>query len=249
MIKDLLKTMLEIDHDTNLKPSEKILLSSLILYHSHSDGYSYPNYEHLMITLSTKRKATVFDNLKALEDKKYITIKKTKGNKNLYFIHKYLFYVGEEKKQPPTEKPVDSNGKKPLENQIHVDEVIQENREDSKVIEIKKYTGFNTDQAKELLQDSGNDTAKVIKAFDHIRLKKNVGNEFKYTKWAIKNQTKIEIEYKPNVIEDKRSVSKFNNFEPREYNYEALEKRLLGWEDQDEDQEPKSLAEYMINSK
>ena len=34
VIKDLLKTMLEINNDTNLKPSEKVLLSSLILYHN-----------------------------------------------------------------------------------------------------------------------------------------------------------------------------------------------------------------------
>ena len=94
MIKDLLKTMLSINNDTYLKPSEKVLLSSLILYHSHSDGYSYPNYEHLQIALSTNRKATVSNTLKSLEEKEYITIKKTKGNKNLYYINKYLFYVG-----------------------------------------------------------------------------------------------------------------------------------------------------------
>ncbi|AQR98147.1 hypothetical protein [Clostridium saccharoperbutylacetonicum] len=245
MIKDLLKTMLEIDHDTNLKPSEKILLSSLILYHSHSDGYSYPNYEHLMITLSTNRKATVFDNLKALEEKKYITIKKGKANKNLYFIHKYLFYVGEEEKQQfkPTEQPrklpVDSDGKKPLENQIHVDEIIE--KDDPKVIEIIKYTGFNKDQSNELLKDSKNDPAKVIKAFDFTKKSKNVKDEFYYTKWAIKNPGKIEIEYK--LINEEKIVSKFNNFEARKYNYNSLERKLLGWDNEGST----NLSDYMIN--
>lgn len=248
MIKDLLKSMLELTNDINLKPSEKILLSSLILYHSHSDGYSYPNYEHLMITLSTNRKATVSDTLKALEEKKYITIKKGRGNKNLYFIHKYLFYVGEEttEQKQPTEKskklPVDGNGKRPLESQVHVDELMREDQEDFKVIEIKNYTGFSSDQAKELLRESGNNTAKVIKAFNIIRLKKNVGNEFYYTKWAIKNSGKVEVEYKPHKVEA-GIVSKFNNFVPREYDYEALEKRLLGWANDEEQQ--KSLADYM----
>ncbi|NOW08083.1 helix-turn-helix domain-containing protein [Clostridium beijerinckii] len=244
MIKDLLKTMLNINNDTNLKPSEKILLSSLILYHSHTDGYSYPNYEHLMITLSTNRKATVSDTLKALEEKKYITIKKGRGNKNLYFIHKYLFYVGEEtkKKEKPTEElkelPVDSNGKKPLENQIHVDEVIQEDSEDKKVIQITNYTGFNKRQSKELLKDSGNDAAKIIKAFDHMKSQNNIKDEFKYTRWAIKNEKKIQIEFK-NPYKKDREVSKFNNFEPREYDYDSLEKALLGLE------ESKNLYEYM----
>ena len=58
-------------------------------------GYSYPNYEQLQITLSTNRKATVANTIKSLEEKKYITIKKAKGNKNIYFINKYLYYVGE----------------------------------------------------------------------------------------------------------------------------------------------------------
>lgn len=244
VIKDLLKTMLNINSDTNLKPSEKILLSSLILYHSHTDGYSYPNYEHLMITLSTNRKATVSDTLKALEEKKYITIKKGRGNKNLYFIHKYLFYVGEETKkqkkptEEPKELPVDSNGKKPLENQIHVDEVILEDPEDKKVIQIANYTGFNKKQSKELLKDSRNDAAKIIKAFDHMKSQNNINDEFKYTRWAIKNEKKIQIEFK-NPYKKDWSVSQFNNFEPREYDYDSLEKALLGLE------ESKNLYEYM----
>lgn len=240
VIKDLLKTMLSINDDTNLKPSEKILLSSLILYHSYSDGYSYPNYEHLMITLSTKRKATVSDTLKGLEEKEYITIKKARGNKNLYYIHKYLFYVGENVSKTPKEKPVDSNGKNPLENQIHVDEVIE--KEDYKVIEISKYTGFNKEQSIELLKDSENDTAKVIKAFEFTKRSKNVKDEFYYTKWAIKNPGKIELEYKP--VKESNAVLKFNNFESRQYDYESLEKKLLGW-DVDGSTNP---SDYMINN-
>lgn len=254
MIKDLLKSMLELTNDTNLNPSEKILLSSLILYHSHSDGYSYPNYEHLMISLSTNRKATVSDNLKALVGKNYITIKKGKGNKNLYFIHKHLFYVGEEAKKEQTttqqakskKMPVDSDGRKPLENQIHIDEVIQD-QEDSKVIEISKYTGFNNDQSKELLKESGNNTAKVINAFQYMRSQSNIKNEFTYTKWAITNEKKINVEVR-NPKSEFKTVPSFNNFEAREYDFEALEKRLLGWEDQDENQEPKSLSDYMIKN-
>ena len=245
MIKDLLKTMLEINNDTNIKPSEKVLLSSLILYHSHSDGYSYPNYEHLQIALSTNRKATVSNTLKSLEEKQYITIKKTKGNKNLYFIHKYLFYVGDNTshQEKPIEKPVDSNGKKPLENQVHIDEVLP--KEDSKVIEISNYTGFNKKESAELLEESGHNTAKIIKAFDFVLKQKNVDNEFKYTKWAINNENKLNIGIQNPNFESGKKALKFNNFPPREYDYDALEKRLLGWAD---DEEPKSLSEYMINN-
>ncbi|WP_297420553.1 helix-turn-helix domain-containing protein [Clostridium sp.] len=238
MVKDLLKTMLEINNDINLKPSEKVLLSSLILYHNSKLGYSYPNYEQLQVALSTNRKATVATTIKVLEDKGYITIKKAKGNKNIYYIHKYLFYVGENVIEQPIENPVDSNGKKPLKNQIHIDELINKDIDDQKVIQIADYTGFNRMQSKELLKDSGNDTGKVIKAFDHMKSKKNIENEFKYTKWSILNESKIRVEVKNPY----KKASKFDNFEPRKYDYDALEKRLLGWEDE----KTKSLADYMI---
>lgn len=241
MIKDLLKTMLSINNDTYLKPSEKVLLSSLILYHSHADGYSYPNYEHLQIALSTNRKATVSNTLKSLEEKEYITIKKTKGNKNLYYINKYLFYVGDNTRHQ--EKPVDSNGKKPLENQVHIDEVLT--KEDSKVIEISNYTGFNKKESAELLEESGQNTAKIIKAFDFVLKQTNVDNEFKYTKWVINNENKLNIGIQNPNFESGKKALKFNNFEARQYDYESLEKRLLGWAD---DEESKSLSEYMINN-
>ena len=233
--------MLSINNDTYLKPSEKVLLSSLILYHSHADGYSYPNYEHLQIALSTNRKATVSNTLKSLEEKEYITIKKTKGNKNLYYINKYLFYVGDNTRHQ--EKPVDSNGKKPLENQVHIDEVLT--KEDSKVIEISNYTGFNKKESAELLEESGQNTAKIIKAFDFVLKQTNVDNEFKYTKWVINNENKLNIGIQNPNFESGKKALKFNNFEARQYDYESLEKRLLGWAD---DEESKSLSEYMINN-
>lgn len=235
MIKDLLKTMLEINNDTNLKPSEKVLLSSLILYHNSKIGYAYPNYEQLQIALSTNRKATVANTIKSLEEKGYITIKKAKANKNIYYINKYLFYVGQNEIPIKIERPVDSNGNKPLENQIHIDEVVQV--EDNKVIEISKYTGLNSKQSAELLKESRNDTGKVIKAFEYVKKQKNVEDKFKYMKWAINNESKcISVEMR-NPYKEK-TASKFNNFESRGYDYENLERALLGWD------KPKEIEEY-----
>lgn len=245
MVKDLLKTMLGINNDTNLKPSEKVLLSSLILYYNSKLGYSYPNYEQLQVALSTNRKATVATTIKSLEDKGYIIIQKARGNKNIYYINKHLFYVEENRNIKKKEKLVDSDGNKPLENQVHIDEIINKDLVEPKVIQIVDYTGFNKKQSKELLENCGNDTAKVIRAFNHMKSKNNVENEFKYTKWAILNESKIKVELKNPYKKDNNKTLKFNNFESRQYDYEALEKRLLGWEDEEEF---KSLADYMISS-
>ena len=127
----------------------------------------------------------------------------------------------------PRKKPVDSNGKKPLENQVHIDEVLP--KEDSKVIEISNYTGFNKKESAELLEESGQNTAKIIKAFDFVLKQTNVDNEFKYTKWAINNENKLNIGIQNPNFESGKKAPKFNNFEARQYDYESLEKRLLGW--------------------
>ena len=87
------------------------------------------------------------------------------------------------------------------------------------MIEISKYTGFDNKQSAELLKESGNNTAKVIKAFEYVKKQKNVEDEFKYMKWAINNEWKIKIEMKNPNYEGK-SVSNFNNFESRQYDYE-----------------------------
>lgn len=218
MIKDLLKTMTAINNDTTLTPNEKVLLSSLILYHNYSDGYAYPGYEHLMKALSTNRRAKVSDTLKLLVAKKYITIKKIQGNKSTYYIHKHLFYV-------EAAKPVDSNGNKPVKNQIHISDVV----EDSKVIEISEYTGFDKETSKRLLDASGNDKGKVIDAFNRVKSKGNSDDLIGYTFWEIKNN---KINIKTTHVE---SNLKFNNFEPRHYNYDELEKGLLGQAEEGEE--------------
>lgn len=222
MTKDLLKTMTGINNDTELNPNEKVLLSSLILYYNTSYGYAYPMYEHLMVALSTNRRSKVSTTLKSLVAKEYITIKKVKGNKNIYYIHKHLHFANAnanvnriEKPVFKAEKPVDSNGNTPIKKQIHVDEVIS-----PAVIEIAEYTGFTKEESKELLDEGRGDKSKVIIAFEEMKKKKGVKNPFGYTKWAIANgKVKITTE---------KVESRFNNFEARSYDYDKLEKFLTG---------------------
>ena len=52
--------------------------------------------------------------------------------------------------------------------------------------------------------------------------------------WLLKPNNFIKVlenKYKNNKKTVNSSVSKFNNFEPRSYDYDSLEKKLLGWEE------------------
>jgi hypothetical protein len=223
MTKDYLKFRNAIKKDTNLSLEEGYMLELLFDYHNTSCGYAYPGYEILMSDLKTKRKAKVSKLLKALVRKGYISIKKC-GKKNTYKLLKYLFL----------NQPVDSNGALPLDGQIHFSEITDEEKE---VIEL----GFTQKQAKSLLQVAKTKVDKVVNAFKYAK-EKGADNLYSYTLWAINNITKIKNTFK--AVEDEgswNSKTKFDNFKPREYDYDSLERKLLGWEDNSESEEEYSV--------
>ncbi|NFH74538.1 helix-turn-helix domain-containing protein, partial [Clostridium botulinum] len=75
----------------------------------------------------------------------------------------------------------------------------------------------------------------IIKAFDYAATK-GATNLYAYTLWAIKNLKKISNN-NSEIYEEKAKELKFNNFEPRKYDYDLLEKKLLGWASSEEEEE------------
>lgn len=233
MTKDFLKFINEIEKDTNLNIEESYLLLVLFKYHNTDCGYAFPSYEILMSDLKTKRRAKISKLLKSLEKKGYISIKK-KGKKNTYYILKYLF-LNKSKSKTTKQKhdaPVDSNGNIPVEGQMHVEEVINTKEHE----EVAAITGFNKKQADELLKVADNKIEKIVQAFEYSKSRGKA--VFKYVSWCLKNLdiSKL-IKRETNKVE--KNKLKFDNFEPREYDYDKLEKSLLGWEES-------TLTECMI---
>lgn len=212
MTKDYLKFRNAIKKDQNLSLEEGYMLELIFDYHNIACGYAYPSYETLMSDLKTKRKAKVSKLLKSLVKKGYISIIKV-GKKNTYKLLKYLFL----------NTPVDSNGKPPLDGQVHFSEITDEEKE---VIDL----GFTEKQAKSLLKVAKDKVDKVIKAFNYAT-EKGADNLYSYTIWAINNINKIKNTFKPVKNEEGwQPKTRFDNFQPRQYDWDSLEKRLLGWE-------------------
>lgn len=211
MAKDYLKFRNAIKKDTNLNLEEAYMLELIFDYYNTSIGYAYPGYEILMEDLKTKRKAKVSKLLKSLVKKGYILITKA-GKKNTYKLLKYLFL----------NNPVDSDGKPPVDGQIHFSEITDEEKE---VINL----GFTQKQAKSLLQVAKDKVDKIVKAFNYAT-EKGADNLYSYTLWAISNINKIKNTLKPIEEIGWNPKTKFDNFQPRIYDYDSLEKRLLGWE-------------------
>lgn len=233
MTKDYLKFRNAVKQDTNLNLEEAYLLEVIFDYYNTSCGYAFPSYEVLMQDLKTKRRAKISKLLKSLEKKGYISINKN-GKKNIYYILKYLFLNKSKSKttKQTHDASVDSNGNIPVEGQMHVEEIINTKEHE----EVAAITGFNKKQVDELLQASGNKIEKIVQALEYAKSKGKA--VFAYVRWCIKNLDIASlIKRETNRVE--KHKLKFDNFESREYDYDKLEKSLLGWEES-------TLTECMI---
>lgn len=201
MTKDYIKFRNAIKNDENLSLEEAYLLENIFDYYNVDLGYAYPSYDILMKDLKTKRRAKVSKLIKSLVKKGYIEVNK-KSNKNTYKVLKYLF--------------INTKAQKPKEE-------IEIAEEDIEKVEAE--TNFSKKESKELLKIAKGKLEKVFKAFRYMLQQKNIENKFAYTRWAIKNNKEPCNNYSaPN-----HNHNGFNNFKAREYDYEDLEWRLLGW--------------------
>ena len=76
----------ELIRDKNLKANTKILLLVLMTYENSETGYSYPSHSRLKEETGLS-KATLLKCLNELEERGYITIKKSNGENNKYYIN------------------------------------------------------------------------------------------------------------------------------------------------------------------
>ena len=113
--------------------------------------------------------------------------------------------------------PVDSDGNEPIKGQVHVDEVLERNIE-----LLKDETGLNKEECLKVLNESDNNIIKVLEKWSIVK-KLNYQKPFYALLKAIKEN------WIDNKKEEKKKKSKFFNFESHEYDYDDLEKKLLGW--------------------
>lgn len=201
----------------NLSLEEGYMMQVLFQFHNEALGYAYPSYKTLMQHCKTNRQAKVSKILKSLADKGYIVIEKH-GN-NRYFI------VG-------IEKFIQGSV-----NNIGLDETDNSNNENNNTgnnnnseFEGLTLSQENTlmklaktkDKLKEIINYSRS-KAKNLFAYCYRLLKDNIQVNTSYNNYSYANNT-----YNNNLTP--KGYSSFNNFKAREYDYEALERKLLGWD-------------------
>ena len=131
-----LKLSHELITDKNITSNEFRVYTYLLSLYNEEKDCSYPSIdvisERLNISISTVKRS-----IKRLEDLKYISIEKRKGlagNFNIYKKLKHIITAKVIKKKDKAPKVgVDSNGNKPLDGQISVEEALQNIKEEPRV--------------------------------------------------------------------------------------------------------------------
>ena len=207
--------------------NEQYLLELLFEFHNHNFGYAYPDLKTLMKAFNTTSKNRVVSTIKKLEKKGLIRVTRKFKDNNRYFIENInQFIITENKKASINKTHIDSNGNLPLEGQIDVEEVLKENESQSDKIKLvlDKFKGIIlSKKQKEVI----NNTEKGVleNAIESITVDKVNAT---YLIGAIE-RAKTKSKY----LVDGINPFKFNNFKAREYDYDSLEKKLLGWEKQE----------------
>lgn len=207
--------------------NEQYLLELLFEFHNHSFGYAYPDLKTLMKAFNTTSKNRVIYTIKKLEKKGLITVVRKFKENNRYFIANINEFIVIENKKTPAKVHVDSNGDLPLEGQIDIEEVLKENESQSDKIKLilDKFKGIILSKKQKEVIDN---TEKGIleNAIASITVDKINAT---YLLGAIE-RAKTKSKY----LVDGINPFKFNNFKAREYDYDSLEKKLLGWDKQEE---------------
>lgn len=207
--------------------NEQYLLELLFEFHNHSFGYAYPDLKTLMKAFNTTSKNRVIYTIKKLEKKGLITVVRNFKENNRYFIANINEFIVTENKKTPVKVHVDSNGDLPLEGQIDIEEVLKENESQSDKIKLilDKFKGIILSKKQKEVIDN---TEKGIleNAIASITVDKINAT---YLLGAIE-RAKTKSKY----LVDGINPFKFNNFKAREYDYDSLEKKLLGWDKQEE---------------
>lgn len=207
--------------------NEQYLLELLFEFHNHSFGYAYPDLKTLMKAFNTTSKNRVIYTIKKLEKKGLITVVRKFKENNRYFIANINEFIVIENKKTPVKVHVDSNGDLPLEGQIDIEEVLKENESQSDKIKLilDKFKGIILSKKQKEVIDN---TEKGIleNAIASITVDKINAT---YLLGAIE-RAKTKSKY----LVDGINPFKFNNFKAREYDYDSLEKKLLGWDKQED---------------
>ncbi|MDZ4993310.1 hypothetical protein GNF80_10080 [Clostridium perfringens] len=202
--------------NSNLSNNSKLIYIFIKHYSSISN---FKLSKSLLLKDSGLSKNTLEKSLKELKEKGLIFLNSERhGSKNIYWYS--LLEVKDIKTKQIDTKPIDSDGNTPLKNQLHIDDI-------AKIVQnpVEKENKLTIEER--LVKATKANIERVRQAIKYAE-KNNAVNVYEYALKTIKHNWDLH----KNHINNK--VVNFCNFKQREYDYDLLEKQLLGWDNDSE---------------
>ena len=205
IIKDFIKFK-QFLRTKKLKPVQKVIMEYLFELHNCKFGYAFPSMKDLVVEVSGACNNTVISAIRKLEKMKLLKVNRENKNNRYYIENIEEFLIGLE----------NNNFSETNENQGDT-LPFSDNDEDEILLEDRLCKDMNCS-----LED-----AKT--ALNYAK-EKRAKNLIAYAKSTIKNGWhRLQNEFN-STLSNVTPKTGFANFTQRVYDYEKLERQLLGWE-------------------
>ncbi len=201
-----------------LKPVQKVIMEYLFELHNCKFGYAFPSMKDLVMEVNASCNNTVISAIKKLEKMGLLKVNR-KNKNNRYYIEDIENFLVGIKKNTSTEK--EFSDKKTVcsfnEDNINLDDENHDCEIDEIMLENK------------IARDMNCSLEEAVNALKYAKERK-AKSLIAYAKSSIKNGWhKIQNSYSSTMSNINKKVG-FANFTQRVYDYEKLERQLLGWD-------------------
>ena len=201
-----------------LKPVQKVIMEYLFELHNCKFGYAFPSMKDLVMEVNASCNNTVISAIRKLEKMGLLKVNR-KNKNNRYYIEDIENFLVGIKKNTPIEK--EFSDKKTVcsfnEDNINLDDENHDYEIDEIMLENK------------IARDMNCSLEEAVNALKYAKERK-AKSLIAYAKSSIKNGWhKIQNSYSSTMSNINKKVG-FANFTQRVYDYEKLERQLLGWD-------------------
>ncbi len=201
-----------------LKPIQKVIMEYLFELHNCKFGYAFPSMKDLVIEVNASCNNTVISAIRKLEKIGLLKVNRENKNNRYYIENIEDFLVGIED-NTSTEKEFDDEK---IVSSFNTDNIDLDDEDDDCEIDIIILEN-------KIARDMNCSLEEAVNALKYARQKK-AKNLIAYAKSSIKNGWhKLQNEIN-STLSNVNQKSSFANFTQRVYDYEKLERQLLGWE-------------------
>lgn len=189
----------------NLSVNEQFLLEYLFELHNTNYGYSFPSFTAIMKAFNTTSKNRISSIIKKLEDKKLLTVDRSRKS-NRYYIAEVENFINIKDAKEKKVKNHEEERKKQLTD-VEIKEKFNE-LDDWEILDLKLiYEELNIDinKAYSMYLDAGKDIKKVLDIIEYSKSKK-IKSLIPYIAKVLKNCRNKEFKFgelfKPNIKKD-----------------------------------------------